>query len=246
VEANVNPTVIETIRGFRGAIAAGTIWLLATWIAFHKHIDPQVSHSATASVLGRLAHLLGQTGSLIALLILAAAAGSVSQQIFRAPAMWIGLMSTWVVRTTEAGISEMIGFIRGRRVLRRFEDWEPYAVDLARRMVDHDETMRGDSGVTLSSEQARRAYRAYDRRIRQELLDPSRHSSLIHVLDEQANLRFGLVIPLLALIVALAAHLSGWFWILAPVPFIISFQGGEFRGLCNELLESASREAGPA
>jgi hypothetical protein len=237
----MNPTVIETIRGFRGAIAAGSIWILAVWVAFHSHIDPQVSHSATATVLGRLVELLGQAGSLIALLILAAAAGSVSQQIFRAPSMWLGSISTWFVRIIEATVASVIGIIRRRRVLRRFESWTPFAVDLARRMVESQETHLRATGSHMSRQDKQETYRLYDRSIRQELLDPSKHATLIHVLDEQANLRFGLVIPILALTIALALDLSQWFWLLALVPFVISFQAGEYRELCNELLEKIAR-----
>lgn len=237
----MNPTVIETIRGFRGAISAGAIWLLVLWIGFHNHIDPKQSHSATAQVLGRLAEVLGQTGGLVTLLIVAAAAGSVSQQVFRAPAMWIGIMSTWFVRIAEGIITGTIGRVRRRHILRRFESWKPFAVDLARRMVEAEAEQR-DKADTMSRQEKRRQYRNYDRKIRKELLDPTKHGTLIHVLDEQANLRFGLVIPLLALTTALGVNLDPWLWVLAPIPFIISFQAGEFRGLCNEMVETAVRE----
>jgi hypothetical protein len=237
----LNPTVVETIRGFRGAIAAGSVWLLVLWIGFHNHIDPKQSHSATAKVLGRLAEVLGQTGGLVTLLIVAAAAGSVSQQVFRAPAMWIGIVSTRFVRLAEDVIASVIGRLRRRRVLRRFEGWEPFAVDLARRMVETDATR-----AKMPTSSMRQAYRLYDRLIREELLDPSRHTTLIHVLDEQANLRFGMVIPLLALTIALGLGLDPWLWVLAPIPFVISFQAGEFRGLCNELLEVATRDEAKA
>lgn len=238
----MNPTVIETIRGFRGSIAAGSIWILAVWVAFHSHIDPQVSQSPTATVLGRLAQILGQTGSLIALLILAAAAGSVSQQVFRAPAMWIGRISTWFVRLIETIIAFIIGVVRRRRVLRRFESWTPFPVDLARRMVEEQANELKEGGAHMSREERHTEYRVYDRRIREELLDPAKHATLIHVLDEQANLRFGLVIPILALTAALALDLSRWFWVLALIPFVISFQAGEFRGLCTEMLDEITSQ----
>jgi hypothetical protein len=98
----------------------------------------------------------------------------------------------------------------------------------------------------MTQQEKRRQYRDYDRQIREELLDPTKHTTLIHVLDEQANLRFGLVIPLLALAAALGINLAAWLWVLAALPFIISFQAGEFRALGNELLEGAVRKKGSA
>jgi hypothetical protein len=229
----MNPTIVESIRGFRVAIAAGVIWLIAAWVGFSGQLDPDPPNNAAAELLHRSADVFGQTGGFLVLLLLAVAIGSVSQQVFRAPAMWICVVSMMAVAGIETAAIWILGLLKKRAILRRFEEWQPPAVDLARRLV------APEYAASTTASQRRNAmerYRRVDHTIRRALLDPAEEGSLIRLLDEQANLRFGLVIPLGALAAAMVVQVSLWFLLLTPIPFAVAFQAGEFRAMCNDLL----------
>src|SRR6185503_16905479 len=125
----------EVARQLRAAVASGALWVLSIWLIGRRYLDPYYSKSLIASTLGRLTEAVGKTGSLVLLLVFAGIIGTISQQVFRAPALWIANISMHAVRLAEVVIVHLIIAVKRKHILRRFEGWESVPVDLARRIL---------------------------------------------------------------------------------------------------------------
>ncbi len=167
----MSDAILDIAREARVAALAGFAWILAIWIALRPGIDPEISTSATAVAIARLSGILGNVGGLFVLFLVALGLGTVSLQVFRAPAIWVANLSTLIVRSAEALIVKLLAWPRKTAPkLRRYSEWEPVAVDLARRIIhEHRRELDGyaRTGEGQNLEQA--LYYELDRAKHQEL-----------------------------------------------------------------------------
>lgn len=235
----MNSTLFEILREARAPALAGATWLLAIWLALRHGIDPAESHSRTAEVVDRLSTILGKAGGLLVLLAVGIGLGTVSQQVFRAPAIWIANGSTYVVGLTEALIVRALARKGTPPKLKRFSTWEPAAVDFARRMLHrHQPEVAAAAPAGKESAYQQALYVEIDRLKCNELQradDPA--DGFARTLNEQAALRFSVVVPLIVLVATASIELSPWYAIFAPAPFVIAFQAGTLRALRDAALE---------
>lgn len=233
----MNSTLLEILREVRAAVLAGVAWMLTIWIALRAGIDPAVSDSATATAIARLSVILGNIGGLLALLIVAVGLGTISQQVFRAPSIWIANFSTYLVRGVEAIIVKLLALPKKAPKLKRYSAWEPVAVDLARRILRrHQDEVMAAMPSGMESEYEHMVYAEVDRLIFQEL-QPSDEDGRLRSLDDQAGTRLATVIPVAAFVVTASLQLSPYFAVFAPAPFIIAFQAGAIRNLRDLTLQ---------
>ncbi len=220
----------DALRDLSAAIAAGGIWAFDLWLLFMNSLDPESSSSAAAQTIRGIGRAFGTTGSLVVALLAAAVLGSVSLQVFRAPAVWLANLATLLVRVVEAGVAAAIATKRNQPVLRR-HCREFIAVDLARRIVSHHsreiETAAGGPGADAVAA-SDRVYAELDQRIMFELANPQPTSAFAEF-DRIAGLRLALVLPLLGLAVTAAAKYGLGYLLTVPLPFVIAFQAVDYR-----------------
>jgi hypothetical protein len=177
-------------------------------------------------------------GGLFTLLIVAIGLGTISQQVFRAPSIWIANLATLLVAGTEAIVLKILAWPKKEEPkLRRYAAWEPVAVDLARRiMSQHSEEVIAAAPSGMESEFEQSVYAEIDRLVFRELQPPTGDEHL-RSLDDQAGIRLAVVIPVASLVAVATFKLSPYFAVFTPAPFVIAFQAGAIRSLRDLALQ---------
>jgi hypothetical protein len=232
----------DTIKQLRSAVVAGSIWLVTLWFLARNAIDPRYSHSLVATNIPRLAHAVGQIGTLLLLFVVATALGLVSQQVFRAPAIWVANAAAFLIRLAESFfLMAREKFTASPPALRRFQDWESIAVDLARRIVARH---AAEIASAAPNGQVRKmqhlVYRTVDAEIFRELNDRVNTSSpYINALDDLSALRLAVTVPMIGLSIAISANVHWYLILLLLAPAVIAFQAVDYRRQRDYQLEQA-------
>lgn len=235
----------SAIRSIRTTTFAGLLWAIALWLAVGEQFDAtDRGVEEQASGVDRLVDLfdaLGDIGAAIAFSLLIFLLGAVSQQVFRAPAIWTMNLAGVLVQVTERGAASVIGHFRKVQVIRRYDAWRPAAVDLARRILDeYLVEIRQRAATELEFASLRQeVYAALDKEIRLELESPDRSATYLRRLDDQATVRLSLVFPTFALIAALAWRVEPLFALALPAAMVLAFQAMEDRWMRDDELSSA-------
>jgi hypothetical protein len=223
----------DALRSLRTTLLAGGLWLCALWLIFGHNLIRTAKRPDIEPLLDPLARAFGQVGAVAALSLAAFAVGALSLQIFRAPSVWLTNAASLAVIGVEAAVVRLIAvFRRSNPPLRRYQNWHPMSVDLARRLVEnHSDDLRRTSEEIQKpvDELRRRAYDIVDRAIALELRGSAEEGSYARLLYERASAQLGLVVPVLAFSIALGWRVSAYLFVPALAAGTIGFAAVDYR-----------------
>lgn len=231
------PVLIRILRDY---VASGVIWILVIWTIFSKSFGHATHQGDTlGSVFKPLIPAIQNVSSLLALCAIAAILGSVSVQVFRAPALWLCNLSVGCMTWVERLFIKTAARYRGESTVRRFRDRQSIPVDIARRYVaNHRKEIEATAtALSVDSDRLKEVlYHKVDELHWKLIQSPEAPHPMITDAHGQSLFRLCLVVPLLCLSIALAIKVSPGYLIIAAAPFIIAFQASDYRFQRDQLL----------
>lgn len=230
----------ELVRAVRDYVASGVIWILAVWTIFSSSFGHKTHQGDTlASVYKPLIPTIQNVSTLVALCAIAAVLGSVSVQVFRAPAIWICNLAVASVKVVEELLISITSKHHNESTVRRFRDRETIPVDLARRYVANrkaDITAAAKAASVDADRLSEVVYHEADKEHWKLTRSPNPPNATITDFHGQSVFRLCLVVPLLCLSFALAIKISPGYLLVAIAPFIIAFQASDYRYERDQML----------
>jgi hypothetical protein len=219
------------LRDLRGPLIAGYLWLLLAWLVFKPDIQNRPT-TEPAAALYDLGHDVGRAGVLVGVSVLAYIVGSLSQDIANVP------RNFWRGAATLLQFGSRSWLINDHRIVD--------ALDRATRLVEQNEARLGDDASAWEREVRMRADAATSE-VRSELDlpatllvgDQEQLFSEVDRLKSEADFRFALVPPLVALAVYLAVVASAWWLVALLAPILLFVQATKREDSGRQLMVEA-------
>jgi hypothetical protein len=239
-EPKVTDQIPVLIRALRDYVASGIIWILVIWTVFSNSFGHATRQGDTlASVYQPLIPAIQNISSLVALCAIAAVLGSVSIQVFRAPAIWLCNLCVVCMTKVEHLFITVGARYRTESTVRRFRDRETIPVDIARRyLANHRTEIEAAAGAaSVNVDRLKEViYHKVDELHWKLIQGPEQPNPMISDSHGQSLFRLCLVVPLLCLSIALAIRVSPGYLIVAAAPLVIAFQASDYRFQRDQLL----------